>query len=130
AYHFLLDRAEDRAALAIQHLDAHAVAEAQPGRLRRTVPESLEHAALGEAGRADLGALRARGVVGDGARAHDGAGAEVPGGRRVRDQAGEVEGHVDSGIRLAEPRAVDVADEGQVHLVVAPGVAQLVRRHR
>ena len=85
----------------VQHLDAHAVAELQPRRPRRTVPERLQHAPLGEARRADRGALLARRIVRDRARADDGAGRQMPGRGRVRDQLREVEGHVDAGVWAA-----------------------------
>jgi hypothetical protein len=130
AHDLLLDRTEDRAAVVIMHLDPHPIAELQPGRARRAVPDRLQHAPLREARRADRGALLARGVVGDRARADDRAGREMPGRSGVRDQPREVEGHVDSGIRPPERPAVDVALKRQVHPVIAPGAAELLRRHR
>src|SRR6266704_1008305 len=53
AYHLLVDGAENRVALRVQHLDAHAVAELEERSLRRAVPDGLDRAELGDAGIAD-----------------------------------------------------------------------------
>src|SRR3546814_20905464 len=46
----LLDAAEDRAPPAVEHLDAHAVAELEKGRLGGTVQQGLHRALHGDVG--------------------------------------------------------------------------------
>src|SRR5215472_17912130 len=86
AHHFLVDRAEDRAALGVLHLDAHAVAEFEEWRLGRAAFDGLDHPPLREAGGARGGI-----AVGDRAGPDDGAGLELARFRRVRDQRREIE---------------------------------------
>ena len=124
AFDPLLDRAEDAGAVTIQHLDPDHVAERHERRRRLAVLQGLHGAPLGEAGGALAGVL-----VGDRARADDGACRQRSRLRRVRDQLREIELHVDAGLGRAEPFAIDVGQQRQVQLVVAPGIAQFVRGH-
>src|SRR5882762_1121774 len=87
APHFLVDGAKDGGAGGVEHFDAHAIAEAQEGRARRTRGDGFEHAGLGQAG----GTARAVGV-GDGARADDRAGAKLARARAMRDQRRKIKG--------------------------------------
>src|SRR5690606_2194236 len=80
----LLDGAEDAAALAIEHLDPHPVAEGQERRHRLAGFQRLDRAPLGETRGAGGGVL-----VGDRARADQGAGRQRPGPGHVRHQLGE-----------------------------------------
>src|SRR5262245_15270223 len=87
----LLDRAEDGSASLVQHLQAHLVTELQERRPRLAFQNGLDGAHLGEAGIA--GAALAHGLarpaialVGNGAGANDGAGAETPSLGRMGDQ--------------------------------------------
>src|SRR5690606_38496235 len=65
----LLDGAEDRPPRAVQHLDAHGIAERHEGRHRLALLQGFDGPLLGEARRTQAGVL-----VGDGARTDDGAG--------------------------------------------------------
>ncbi|MNV39249.1 hypothetical protein D3C71_1308220 [compost metagenome] len=89
---------------------------------RLAVAQGFHGALLGKAGGTLAGVL-----VGDGARADDGTGAQRAGPGRMRDQLGEVELHVHPGLGRAEPGPVDVGHQRQVHLAVLPGLAQLIR---
>src|SRR5215831_6119144 len=100
AHDFLVDRAEDRAALRVLHLDAHAVAEFEEWRLGRAPFDGLDHAPLREAGGACRGI-----TVGDRAGADDGAGLELARLRGMRDQHREIEIHVAAGVGLTEEGA-------------------------
>ena len=95
------------------------------GVLRRAVLDLLEHAPFGEAGGA-VERSRFDTVPEPTMR----AGAEPARARRVRDELGKSERHVHAGVGLAERLIVDAADERQMHLAVAPGAAELIRRDR
>lgn len=95
----------------------------------------IYHAQLGDAGIA--GAARrhrlagaAVQLVGDGARANDGAGGKrsCPGG--MGNQRREIEGHVDAGIGAAEGLAVEIGKQRQADLAAVPGIAQFIGGHR
>src|SRR3546814_4092078 len=66
AFDALLDGAEDRVPLPVEHLDAHGIAEPHEGRHRLALLPGLDGALLGEARRAQAGVL-----VCDGDRAAD-----------------------------------------------------------
>src|SRR5262245_13277477 len=87
----LLDRAEDASPGLVQHLQAHLVATLEARRPRLAVQDGLDGAHLGEAGIAGTAlahglARPAIALVGDGAGANDGAGAETPSLGRMGDQ--------------------------------------------
>src|SRR5215207_3821745 len=136
AHHQLLDRAEDRAARFVLHLDPDRVAEVQELGLRLAVADGLDGAHLGDAGiaapalgdRASGPAVRV--LVRDRAGADDRAGGERPRLCCVADQGRGVEGHVVAGVRAAEGLAVHGARERQRELGAVPRAAELVRRHR
>src|SRR5687767_649747 len=102
--HHLLDRSEDRTAFRVEHLDPHAVTEAQEGRHRFASADRLDHAQFGDAGitaaalidRSAFAAVLA--LVRHGARADDATGAERPRLRGMGDELAEIEGHVLAGI--------------------------------
>src|SRR5450755_4997416 len=131
----LLDGAEDRLAAWVEHLDANPVAEAQERRRRFAGEDRFHRSLLGDAGVAGA-ATRDRPpgtavlLVGHGAGADDGSSGERARFRRVRNELAKAEGHVDAGIGSPEQRAVQVSDQRQMQLAVAPRVAELVRRHR
>src|SRR5690606_5329070 len=80
-FYALLDRAEDRAAVGVAHLDAHRIAEPQERRLRRSGLDRLDGPDLGDAGEAHAAFLdRLAGatveLVGNGSRTDDRAGAQ------------------------------------------------------
>src|SRR4051812_14236526 len=118
----LLDRAEDRVAALVLHLDADRVAEIEERRRRVAGADGLDGALLGDAGVAEaaLGdrlAGRAVGIlVRHRARAHDGAGAQRPRLRRVGDERRKIESHVDAGVGAPEGLAVEEAQQRQSEL--------------
>ena len=97
-------------------------------------PLSASELALGDdfqrASFGDAGVALVRILVRDGARTDDGAGAQVARLGGVRDQVAKTEHHVDTGIRLADLRAIPRDAQGQMQLAVLPGIAQFIRRHR
>src|SRR5688500_5168824 len=113
AYHLLLNRAEDRATLRVVHLDANAVAIVEERCLRSAMQDGLDRADFGNARVADaaLGDRLARAAVGVAVRhragADDYARAERAGLGGMRHQGWKIERHVDTGIGLAERRAVE-----------------------
>src|SRR3954471_2368908 len=120
----LLDRAEDRRAGAVLHLDPDRVAEAHERRLGRAALDRLDRALLGDA------RIAARPVlVADGAAADDRAGARVARLAQVRDQLAEVEGHLLAGVAQPGALAVPGAFEIEVEAASIPGAAELVGRH-
>ena len=118
----LLDRAEDAAAIAIEHLDADSVAEFQKRRFCTAVFYCLQHASLGNAG----GATRSI-VVGNGSRADHGAGAEITGFCCVFDELLKIERHIDSAVRLAEQGLVYVDSQRSMYCSIVPVLAKFVR---
>src|SRR5262249_41755375 len=76
ATHVLLDRAEDRVAFGVAHLDPHAIAEFEVWRFRRAEANGLDGTLLGDAGiaQAALGDRQAR--IALGVTVRHGAGAE------------------------------------------------------
>src|ERR1700738_4385756 len=112
-YHFLLDRAEDRAALRVVHLDAHAVAVVEKRRSWRTMQDGLDRAKFRDAGIADATRIDrlAGAAIGVAVRhragADDHAAAERPRLRRMRAQRWEIECHIHPRLRPAERHAVE-----------------------
>src|SRR3954451_2173542 len=136
AHDLLLDRAEDRAASLVLHLDPDRVAEAEEFGRGLAVPDGFDGAHLGEAGiaAAPFGDRPARPALRvlfrDRAGADDRACRERPRLRRVADQGRKIEGHVVAGVRAAENPAVDGGQERQGELRAVPGLAELIRRDR
>jgi hypothetical protein len=112
-------------ALRVEHLDLDRVAELHELGHGLALIDGFQHALLGDA------AVALRAVdIGDRARAHDAAGAHVAGLADMGDQLAEVEHHVGAAVGLAHLLAVPVHGHRQVHLALAPGLAEFVGRHR
>src|SRR5689334_5063848 len=92
-YDLLVDGAEDRLALPVEHLDADMIAELHERRGRLAAVDGLAHPPLGDARTADRGV-----AIGDRTRADHGSRLEVPRPGGMGDQLAEVEGEVGGGI--------------------------------
>ncbi len=131
--HAVADAAEQVSPLLIVHADFHPIAIAQEGRSGLALFDRFVGAHLGDAGIAhaavlDLGAPQPALLVRHRARADDCARSQPAGLGRMRDELGEVEGHVHPGIGLTEQAAVDLHPQGQMQLVVVPRRAEFVGR--
>ena len=108
----------------ISGLHADPVAELHEPGLDLAEVDLLDHAPLGDAGRA-----RGARLVGNRSRADDAARRQAPRARRVGDQLPEMEIHL-AAVRFAESLAVPFDMQFHLHPAVAPAVAEFVGRDR